>query len=408
MAGLSALVLLWFALLAALPAYAKAPAKADTKAPEKTGLKPDDPLNPQAFDHFYNMDYDRSIQEFEQVLKRHPDDPFAVNHLLVAVLFQELYRMGAMDTSEYANDSFIAKPHRPPDENVKKRIKELVERAEQLEAKKLEANDKDIEALYARGVTRAQFATYTALIERAWFSALRNAVGARHDHEKVLELDPNYTDAKLIVGAHNYVTGSLSWAVKVAVAMAGLSGSKEKGINYLRETAKGNTETSTDAKIVLVVFLRREKQYDEALSYARNLISTYPKNLLIAVEEGNLLRSSGKNAEAGASYRKIWQTGKNGGYPGLHYEAVAVSLGDLLRSQKDYAGAAGAYEMALQVTKPDPEISQKANLQAGEMYDLLQKRDQAVARYQAVVTIDTETPYADTARKRLKEPYRAE
>src|SRR5215467_948921 len=199
MAGLSALVLLWCALLAALPAYAQAPAKATTKPPEKTGFKPDDPLNPQAFDHFYNMDYDRSIQEFEQVLKRHPDDPFAVNHLLVAVLFQELYRMGAMDTSEYANDSFIAKPHRPADENVKNRIKELVDRAEQLEAKKLEVNDKDIDALYARGVTRGEFASYTALIERAWFSALGNAVGARHDHEKVLELDPNYTDAKLIV-----------------------------------------------------------------------------------------------------------------------------------------------------------------------------------------------------------------
>jgi len=354
------------------------------------------------------MDYDRSIQEFDQVLKRHPDDPFAVNHLLVAVLFQELYRMGAMDTSEYANDSFIAKPHRPADENAKKRIKELVDRAEQLEAKKLEANDKDIDALYARGVTRAEFATYTALIERAWFSALRNAVGARKDHEKVLELDPNYIDAKLIVGAHNYVTGSLSWAVKVAVAMAGLSGSKEKGINYLRDTAKGTSETSTDAKIVLVVFLRREKQYDEALSYARNLISTYPRNLLIALEEGNLLRASGKNAEAEASYRKVWQTGKNGGYPGLHYEAVAVSLGDLLRSQKDYTGAASAYEMALQVTKPDPEISQKANLQVGEMYDLLQKRDQAVARYQAVIAADDKTPFAETAKKRVKEPYRGE
>ncbi|HSS97529.1 MAG TPA: tetratricopeptide repeat protein, partial [Terriglobales bacterium] len=238
--------------------------------------------------------------------------------------------------------------------------------------------------------------------------ALRNAVGARHDHEKVLELDPNYTDAKLIVGAHNYVTGSLSWAVKVAVAMAGLSGSKEKGINYLRETAKGNTETSTDAKIVLVVFLRREKQYDEALSYARNLISTYPRNLLIAMEEGNLLRASGKNAEAAASYRKIWQTGKNGGYPGLHYESVAVSLGDLLRSQKDYAGAASAYEIVLQVSKPDPEISQKANLQAGEMYDLLQKRDQAVAHYQAVIATDDKTPFAETARKLVKEPYRGD
>jgi tetratricopeptide (TPR) repeat protein len=196
--------------------------------------------------------------------------------------------------------------------------------------------------------------------------------------------------------------------VKVAVAMAGLSGSKEKGINYLRETATGTRETSTDAKIVLVVFLRREKQYDEALSYARNLMSTYPRNLLIAMEEGNLLRASGKNTEAAASYRKVWQTGKNGGYPGLHYEAVAVSLGDLLRSQKDYAGAASAYEMALQVSKPDPEISQKANLQAGEMYVLLQKRDQALTRYQAVITTDGGTSYADTARQRIKDPYHVE
>lgn len=316
--------------------------------------------------------------------------------------------MGAMDTSEYANDSFIAKPHRPADENVKKRIKDLIDRAEQLEAKQLKANENDIDAIYARGVTRGEFASYTALIERAWFSALRNAVGARHDHERVLELDPNYTDAKLIVGAHNYVMGSLSWAVKVAVAMAGLSGSKEKGINYLRETAKGTSETSTDAKIVLVVFLRREKQYDEALTYARNLMSSYPRNLLIAMEEGNLLRASGKNADAAASYRKVWQIGKNGGYPGLHYEAVAVSLGDLLRNQKDYAGAAAAFEMALQISKPDPEISQKANLQAGEMYDLLQKRDQAMAHYQAVIATDDKTPFAETAQKRMKEPYRGE
>src|SRR5580765_3647606 len=128
MAALFALVLLWCALLTALPAYAQAPAKAGSKGPQTSGFRPDDPLNTQAFDHFYNMDYDRSIQEFDQVLKRHPDDPFAINHLLIAVLFQELYRMGAMDTSEYANDSFISKPHRPADENAKKRIKELVDR----------------------------------------------------------------------------------------------------------------------------------------------------------------------------------------------------------------------------------------------------------------------------------------
>src|SRR5262249_17907036 len=158
---------------------------------------------------------------------------FAVNHLLTAVLFQELYRLGALDTSEYANDTFVSKPHRPPDPKAQKRIKDLVDQALKLEEKELAANGNDVDALYARGVTRAQFATYTALVERAWFSALRYAVGARKDHERVLELNPNYTDAKLIVGAHNYVMGSLSWAVKVAVAMVGLSGSKEKGLEYL-------------------------------------------------------------------------------------------------------------------------------------------------------------------------------
>ena len=408
MAVLSALLLLWLTLLTALPAYAQNPAKAPPKTSEKLTFRPDDPLNAQAFDHFYNMDYDRSIQEFDQVLKRHPDDPFAVNHLLIAVLFQELYRIGAMNTSEYANDSFISTPHHPADEKVKKRIKDLIDKAEQLEAKRLNANAGDIDAIYARGVTRAEFATYTALIERAWFSALRNAVGARRDHEKVLELNPNYTDAKLIVGAHNYVMGSLSWAMKAAVSMVGLSGSKEKGIAYLQETANGKGESSVDAKIVLVVFLRREKRYDESLQFARSLISSYPRNLLLAMEEGNLLRASGKNAESAAAYRKVWQTGKNGGYPGLHYEAVAVSLGDLLRSQKDYYGAAAAYELVSQVAKPDPEISQRADLEAGEMYDLLQKRDQALNRYQAVIATDSGTPFSDTARKRLKDPYHGE
>ncbi len=180
-------------------------------APESLAYRPHDPLNLTAFNHFYNLDYDRAVQEFDQVLARHPDDPFAVNHLLTAVLFRELYRMGVLNTGEYANDTFISAPHRPADPKVKQQIQDLVARALQLEEKRLSANPKDVEALYARGVTRAQFSTYTALVERAWFSALRNAVGARRDHERVLELSPSTVEAKLIVGAHNYVVGSLPW-----------------------------------------------------------------------------------------------------------------------------------------------------------------------------------------------------
>ncbi len=370
--------------------------------------RPNDPLNLAAFDHFYNLDYDRAVQEFDQVLQRHPEDPFAVNHLLTAVLFRELYRMGALNTGEFANDSFISTPHRPADPKVRQQIKELVQRALKLEEKRLSANPDDVGALYARGVTRAQFSTYTALAERAWFSALHNAVGARRDHERVLELNPGDTQAKLIVGAHNYVMGSLPWGFKIAASMVRLGGSKEKGIQYLRECAGESGETSVDARILLVLFLRREHRYDEALPLARGLIASYPRDVLMALEEGNLLRASGRDQEAAAVYKKVWQAGRDGHYPGLHYEIAALSLANLLRSQKDYPGAAAAYEQVNEVAKPDPEVLQKANLGAGEMYDLLRKRDLAMAKYQAVVSANASTPPAETARRRMKEAYREE
>jgi hypothetical protein len=367
---------------------------------------PHDPLLDTAFDHFYNMEYDLSIQEFEKAMERRPDEPSAVNHLLSAILMRELYRMGAMNSGEYANDSFIGQAHRPADPKVKERIKQLVERAEGLEEERLKANPNNVEALYARGVTRAQFALYTALVERAWFSALRNAVGARHDHERVLELDPNYVDAKLVVGTHNYVMGSLPWSVKAAVALVGLSGTKERGLEYLRQVAESSGENSVDAKVVLSLFLRRERRYEEARVLMHDLGLRYPRNYLFPLEEANLLRAGGHTQEAAAAYRRIWQNGRAGRYGSLHYEMAAWGLGELLRSEKDYAAAAAAFELVTEAPEPDPETLQKANLSAGEMYDLLQKRDLAMKKYQIVLAENGSTPPAEKAREHIREAYR--
>ncbi|MGA7908883.1 MAG: hypothetical protein WCA16_15850 [Candidatus Sulfotelmatobacter sp.] len=391
-----------------LPLQARAQSHPAANGASSTALDPPgrDALSDAAFDHFYNMEYDRSIQEFEKILERHPNDPFAVNHLLSAILIRELYRIGAMNSGEYANDSFIGQAHRPADPKVKERIKQLVARAEELEEQELKANSDNVDALYARGVTRAQFALYTALVERAWFSALRNAVGARHDHERVLELDPHYLDAKLVVGTHNYVMGSLPWSVKVAVALVGLSGSKEKGLSYLREVADANVESSIDAKVVLALFLRREHRYEEARILMHELAARYPRDYLFGLEEANLMRAEGHDQEAAAAYRKVWQNGREGKYGDLHYEISAYGLGELLRSERDYTGAAAAYEMVSEVPNPDPEVLQKANLAAGEMYDLLQKRDLAMKKYQTVVAENGGTPPAEEARKHIREAYR--
>ena len=55
---------------------------------------------------------------------------------------------------------------------------------------------------------------------------------------------------------------------------------------------------------------------------------------------------------------------------------------------------------------PDPETLQKANLAAGEMYDLLQKRELAMKKYQIVLAENASTPPAEQARKHIREAYR--
>jgi tetratricopeptide (TPR) repeat protein len=395
------LTVLCLLLASCLPALSQSNSAAD--APHGA---PHDPQTDTAFDHFYNMDYDRATQEFEKIVEKRPNDPFAVNHLLTSVLIHDLYDTGAMNTGDYANDSFIGRTPRPTDTKIKDRIKELVRHAEALEEQELKTNSKDVNALYCRGVTRAQFSVYTGLVERAWFSALRNAVGARHDHEHVLEIDPNYVDAKMVVGTHNYVIGRLPWSVKVAAALAGLSGSAEKGLDYLREVAKSDGENSVDAKIVLTLFLRREHQYDEALGYMNELSTKYPRNHLFLTEVANLQRASGRLQEAEATYRKVWQNGREGKYGTLHYELAAWGLGELLRSEKNLAAAATAYDLVNEAPNPDPDILQKANLAAGEMYDLLDKRELAMKKYQTVLAGNANTGPADQARRYIKEAYR--
>jgi hypothetical protein len=395
------LILVCLLILLTLPARSQSP-----PAPNVPHAAPHDAQADAAFEDFYNMRYDRATAELEKDLDKHPNDPFAVNHLLTVVLMRDLYDTGAMNTGDYSNDSFIGHTPRPTDPKIKDRIKGLVQRAEDLEEQELKANSKDVNALYCRGVTRAQFAVYTGLIERAWFSALRNAVGARHDHERVLELDPDYVDAKMVVGTHNYVIGRLPWSIKVAASLAGLSGSAEKGLEYLRDVAKTDSENAVDAKVVLSLFLRREHKYDEAIGYMSDLSAKYPGNHLFPTEVANLDRAAGRLDEAEALYRKVWQNGREGKYRNLHYEVAAWGLGELLRSKKDVAGAAAAYDLVNQAPNPDPDILQKANLAAGEMYDLLQNRDLAMKKYETVLAGNANTGPADQARRYIKEAYR--
>ena len=369
-------------------------------------LAENDAATRRGFDHFYNLEYDKAIQEFESALKAHPNDPFAVNHLLSAVTFKELYRIGALDTESYARDSFLSrKPLYPPDPAVRDRVKQLTDQSLALSQARLDKNPNDVDALYARGIAKGMRATYMGMAEKAWMAALRSAVSARHDHERVLELDPQYVDAKVLVGTHLYIVGCLNWPTRVAASMIGLSGSKQKGLDDLRDAAAhAHSEVASDARIILALFLRREQKYDEALKVVAVMQTESPRNYLVAAEYAHLLNAAGHGQEAVAAYRKVVAGCRAGAYSQCRIGVPAFGLGEALRGQREYKDAADAYELAADKGE-DPDLRQRATLAAGEMYDIQNNRDHALERYRAVIAENSGSPTADLARRYMKQAY---
>jgi tetratricopeptide (TPR) repeat protein len=366
-----------------------------------------DPLVRQAFDRFYILDYDGALSRFEKVQAQNPGNPLAVDFVLDAVIFRELYRLDLLDTTFYAHDGFLNGKHVvAKDPAVAERVNSLYAKAIELSDQQLGKNPNDVDALFARGWARSLHAVYIGLVDRSFASALHVALQARGDNEKVLKLDPNYVDAKLVVGVHQYVTGSLPFGIKLLAGVAGITGSKPKGIEDLRDTGTRGVITSVEARTALGLFLRREAKYEDAIAVTRTLTDQYPRDFLFRLELANLTKDVGRGKEAIAEYQQLLDLAKKSGhFPSAHLELAWFGLADTLQGQKNYADAAAAYNQAAMQPTISPDLKSRCELNAGKMYDLLNKRDLAMKQYQVVLLQDGESAQADYARKYLKTPF---
>ena len=266
----------------------------------------------------------------------------------------------------------------------------------------LQVNSKDTNALFARGWARSLKATYLAMVQRSFAGGLHLALQARSDHDKVLEIDPNYVDAKMVVGVYQFVVGSLPFAFKILIGFTGITGSKTKGMEMLKDSAARGVITSVESRTAMALFLRREAQYTEAISITRNLSVQYPHDFLFFLEEGNLLKDAGQGQQAIAAYRRLLDEAKKPGYfPNPHLELAWYGLGDSLRGQNMNAEAVVAYEEGAAQPTISAELKRRCLLNAGEVYDRMNQHDKAVAEYQAVIQLGPETVQADAARKRM-------
>jgi tetratricopeptide (TPR) repeat protein len=364
-----------------------------------------DPATVSGLSHLYNLEYDKAIADFERSAKLYPEDPFAVNHLLQAVLLKELYRLNALDTTLYAQDGFLAGSPLPADPKVRERIFKLADSAAKLADRRLHENPDDVDALYARGVARGLRLSYSAIVEKSFFPSLRGAVASRTDHERVLALDPDYVDAKLVIGIHNFVIGSMPFPARLFAGMAGISGNKKRGIALLYEVGNAKCESSADARTALALFLRREGKYEEALEVMRSLVAQYPRNFIYALEEANLLKDGGNAKGAAQVYARVLQYARQGIYADPHLDRITFGLAESLRGMGDSHSALDNYEATLRSKTTPLDVRQRALLGAAQMLDVTGHRELALLRYQDAIDAAPETSTASIARRYLDRPF---
>lgn len=396
-------------VLAVLVVFSPASGNAAVSAPSGVDTNPLnlDPLVRQAFQRFYILDYDGALSRFEKVQAQHPQSPLAVDYVLDALIFRELYRLDLLDTTFYAHDGFLNGKHLVrPDPAVAERVNSLFSRAIELSGQQLGKNSEDVDALFARGWARSLRAVYIGLIDRGFASALHVALQARSDNEKVLKLDPRYIDAKLVVGVHQYIAGSLPFGIRIFAGMAGISGSKSKGLEDLRDAGARGVITSVEARTALGLFLRREAKYEDAIAVTRTLTEEYPRDFLFRLELANLTKDVGRGEEAIAEYQQVLELANKPGYfPSAHLELAWYGLADTLQGQRNYVEAAAAYNQAAMQPTTSVDLKSRCELNSGKMYDVLNERDMARKQYQVVLLQDGNSAQAEFARKYLKSPF---
>ncbi|MBI2955768.1 MAG: DUF3808 domain-containing protein [Acidobacteria bacterium] len=352
-------------------------------------------------DHFYNLEYDEAIADFQKAIEGDPKNVHFYNYLANAYLFQELHRLGQLEGNLYdASNAFLKDRKREPDRQRIARFKEWMERGRKLCEQRLAKNSKDVEALYALGAGYGMEANYLFTVEKAYWDALRTGGKANDLHVKVLKLDPNYHDAKLIPGVYQYVVGSIPGGVKWLAFLFGYRGSKEKGVRLLNETMKEGKLVSIDAAFLLAVIYSREKRHDYSRQLLAALADFYPRNPMIRLEIGRSHQREGHVRKALEYYEVVARDAEAGKFGHrVPRDRLWYQIGTLHQQLRQHEQALDAYGRIINNNDGDGLMKAYSGLRRGEIFLAQNHLDQARAEYQRVAAMPYEEPRREAEAK---------
>jgi tetratricopeptide (TPR) repeat protein len=366
----------------------------------------------QGFQHFYNLEYDEALADFEQAIARQPDSADLHNHAAETIVFREMYRDGALESELVTgNNSLLRRAKLNPTPATRQRFLGEIRKALDLEQARLRRNPNDTAALYAMGITYGLRANYYFLVEKAWREALSDATTARKLHNRVSQLEPANVDARLVQGLYDYMVGSLPSFYRMLGFMIGFHGDKERGTRTIADVAAHGNLNRVDAAIFLAALYRRERRLALVLPVLGDLIARFPRNYLLRFELAGIYSFEGDGRKAMATVEEVAQLKTSGapGYSRVPWEMIYYHLGTIQFWYNHLDDAlANMQKVTAKANEVDLNTGVLAWMRVGQIYDLTQRHNLAVEAYKKAIAYAPEAEAARESRRYISSPYRRE
>lgn len=374
-------------------------------------LRAQDAATDRGFAHFYNLEYDQALVEFEKDIARNPQSPDPHNHVAQTIVFREMYRNGALESELVSGTNpFLRRKNLEVSAADDARFHSEIQSAMRLAQDRLTQNPNDTKALYSLGVSYGLRANYNFLVKKAWREALGDATTGRKLHNKITELDPANYDARLMQGVHDYVVGSLPWGWKFIGFVAGFHGDREKGLATLNDVARKGNHNRVDAEILLCALYRRENKPKLALPLLEGLLARFPRNNLFYFETAQMYSQLGNKQKAIAAVEKVAELKKadTPGYARIPWEKIYLHLGTIQFWYNDLDLALENMHKitATRANELDLNTGAQAWLRTGQIYDMTSRRKQAVEAYRQAIAFAPQADAARESRTYLASPYK--
>lgn len=361
-----------------------------------------------AFDFLYNLDFNPALQLFEEVSREEPESAAAMAFWSSALLYEILAHQGSLQSQLFVTtNEFLRFPRLPVDPKLDARYHSITEEAEERAKRRLKKNPDDVDGLFALGLLYGSQANYLAGVKAEYFRGVRLGEKANDIHLKLRAAHPELHDTGVVLGVRQYVIGILPRTTRFFLFFVGARGSRDRGLEYLRETAEKGEYLRTYAKMLISVAALRDKDHETALPIGEEFVRRYPRNPIFRLELARLQRERKRYDEASRLARDL--LADLTAHP--HNPRVVGPEDALLELGLIEAGQ-GKLDLALESLRrvgifpgASKHAQADAMLERGKILDARGQREQAVAEYEKVIRLSANPASVRAAESYRKRPY---